>query len=156
MITMDNFETFWTSYPSDLCKKKRGSKQVARKSFDKINPDEAEFKRIMANMRAQIKADRMDKDAYRWPFVSSYLNQARYDDFIEPTQREIRKDEKICKMDGCKQFVHGINYDVCPVHIPSRMDDRLRAAWRATGLKRKSPTLAQDCRDYCLNKGWKI
>ena len=153
---MDNFETLWTSYPSDLCKKKRGSKLLAKKAFDKINPDEQEFKRIMMSMRAQIKADRMDKDSYRWPFVSSYLNQARYDDYIEPT-KEIKSEElKRCDHDGCLDRVIGSSFSVCSRHIPCQWDDKLREAWKKTKLNRQSPTLAEDCRSYCKSKGYLI
>ena len=156
MSLKDNFETLWTSYPSDLCRKKRGSKLLAKKAFDKINPSDDEFKRIMMNMRAQIKSDRMDKDAYRWPFVSSYLNQARYDDYIEPT-REIKSEElKRCNHDSCMGLVIGSAFTMCSRHVPCQHDDRLKEAWKKTGLNRQSATLAQDCRAYCKDKGYLI
>ena len=158
MTIEEMFEKLWWSYPNDLCKGKKGGKQPALKALKKINPDEKEFKRIMLSLEAMKKADRKDKDAYRWAFVSSWLNQARYDDAMPEMRDEVHevKDEKICKIDGCKQFVLGPNYTVCSVHVPSRMDDRLRAAWLKTGLDRNASDFGTKCREYCRSRGWQI
>lgn len=151
------FEQLWTQYPADLCKGKRGGRQPAFRAFKKINPDEKEFKRIMDNMKAMIRADRGDKDSYRWPFVSSYLNQARYDDFIISKSMEVESQPlRFCHINGCKESVHGATYNCCSKHIPSIHDDRLREAWKSTGLNRESETLASDCRSYCKEKGYLI
>ena len=148
----DNFEALWTSYPSDLCRKKRGSKLLAKKAFDKINPLEDEFKRIMGNMRAQIKADRMDKDSYRWPFVSSYLNQARYDDFIMPSKEASTEELTVCSVDSCNERVHGRSFKFCAFHIPSAHSEAIKQAWIRTGIDYKSKTLTEDCRKHCRER----
>ncbi len=146
------FERLWTSYPSDLCKGKRGGRQPAYKAFRKINPDEKEFGRIMANMKAMIKADRGDKDSYRWPFVSSYLNQARYDDFIMPREESSAVDLKVCSVDSCNQKVHGASFKFCSFHIPSAHSEAMKQAWIRTGIDYKSPTLTEDCRKHCRER----
>ena len=156
-MTIDEmFDKLWTSYPSDLCRKKRGGRQPAIKAFKKINPSVEEFGRMMANMRAQIKEDRKEKEPYRWPFVSSYLNQGRYDDYIEPTQTEIKQDVKKCTHDGCFNDVVGNSFAFCSQHIPCQHDIRLREAWKHTGINRNSPTLRADCMKYIKERGFTL
>ena len=158
MTIEEMFEKIWWSYPNDLCKGKKGGKQPALKALKKINPDEKEFKRIMLSLEAMKKADRKDPDAYRWAFVSSWLNQARYDDAMPEMRDEVheKREEKECKEEGCRESVLGTNYSVCARHIPCRHDDRLRAAWLKTGLDRNSPDFGTKCREYCRTRGWQI
>ena len=144
------FNSFWLTYPSDLCSKRRGGKQNALKAFKKINPDQKEFYRMMENMKAQVRADRKTPDAYRWPFVSSYLNQGRYDDAIESmSDIKERVDLKTCCIENCKQDVHGPAYQYCSGHIPNAHSDLLSIAWKATGLKYGSPDFVNECRNLC-------
>lgn len=151
MTIEEMFESLWVSYPSDLCRKKRGGKQPALSAFKKINPSEQEFNRIMQNMKAQIREDRKDKDAYRWPFVSSYLNQGRYDDYIEIKEKQIKTDIKKCSIDSCNDEVHGSGFTKCAFHLGSN-DERLRQSYVRTGLDMKSPTFVEDCRKYCRER----
>ena len=152
MTIEDMFERFWVSYPSDLCKKKRGGKQPALKAFQKINPSEEEFNRMMANMKAQIRADRQDKDAYRWPFVSSYLNQGRYDDMIDPVETKYVQEIKTCSMDKCSNPVHGPGFLVCSTHVPNKHSELLKSAWVRTGISTKDPDYREQCRAYCKER----
>ena len=145
----EQFERLWVSYPADLCKGKRGGRQPAYKAFKKINPDEKEFNRIMANMKAMVKADRQDKDSYRWPFVSSYLNQARYDDFILPAQERSTEELTICCTENCNEKVHGRSFKYCSEHVPNAHSDLLAKAWTRQGIDFKSPTFVDDCRKQC-------
>ena len=147
------FEKLWISYPNDLCNKKRGGKQPALKAFKKINPDEAEFNRMMANMKAQVREDRKNpKDAYRWPFISSYLNQGRYDDYIESsTSKEKAKSLKTCATNGCDSDVHGSMYTKCAFHCGDT-NELLSGAYRKLGLDIKSPDFVSQCRDICRDK----
>ena len=156
MTIEDMFTKLWFKYPTDLCRNKRGGKTPALQAFKKLNPDQDEFDRIMRNMDAQIRMDRKDKDAYRWPFVSTYLNQRRYDDVIESVQTVEKRPETKCSVDNCNSPIHGSSFSVCSFHIPSIHDLKLREGWKETGLCRKSPTLAQDCREYCKSKGYLI
>jgi len=152
MTLEDKFEKLWTQYPRDLCKGKRGGRQPAFKAFKKINPDDTEFERIMANMKAMIRADKSDPDAYRWPFVSSYLNQARYDDFIAPATERTARNLKTCCVEGCRQDVHGSSFQHCSTHIPNAHGEEIKQAWIRTGIDTKSPTLTDDCREYCRSR----
>jgi hypothetical protein len=147
------FNTFWTSYPADLCKGKRGGKVPGLKAFKKVATSEDEFNRILANMKAQIKADRHEKDPYRWPFVSSYLNQCRFDDYIMPSTGDIEREElKKCSVESCNNYVHGPSFKFCSFHIPSAHDDNIKQAWTRTGLDYKSPTFIDDCRKYARQR----
>ena len=144
------FDSFWFAYPTDLCRGKRGGKANALKAWKKINPDEKEFFRIMENMKAQIRHDRKDKDAYRWPFCSSYLNQSRFDDIIESeTVRIDREDLKTCCIEDCKQDVHGSSFQYCAEHVPNAHSDLLTKAFKATGLQYSSPDFVKDCQAIC-------
>ena len=147
------FDKIWWKYPNDLCKGKKGGKAPALKALKRINPDEQEFNRIMGNLDAQIRHDRQDKDAYRWPFLSSYLNQQRYDDEI-PSSTINREVQELgtCSVDGCSDFVHHVGGRFCAFHIPSQHDERLRQAWTRTGLSIKDPDFAQKARDYCKER----
>jgi hypothetical protein len=150
------FDALWFGYPTDLCRGKRGGKANALKSFKKINPGQKEFFRMMENMKAQIRADRKDKDAYRWPFVSTYLNQARYDDVIASESVRIQKEEsKICCVPDCLDPVHGTKFSKCGFHL-SDSGKALQEAWKKTGLDFKSPNFQQDCLQYCRNMGYRI
>ena len=146
----EQFNALWLAYPSDLCNKKRGGKQNALKAFKKINPDEKEFYRMMENMKAQVRADRKEKEPYRWPFVSSYLNQARYDDAIESEiDRKERVDLKTCCIDGCGNDVHGPAFRQCADHVENAHSELLTAAFKKTGLKYGSTNFVNDCRIAC-------
>jgi len=146
----EKFELFWFGYPTDLCKNKRGGKQPALKAFKKINPDQKEFYRMMENMKAQIRADRKDKDFYRWPFVSSYLNQARYDDVIASESVRMDKENlKTCSIDKCHNDVHGSSFVYCADHIPNAHSDLLANAYRSLQLDIKSPDFIDRCRSLC-------
>ena len=142
------FNTFWTSYPADLCNGKRGGKVPGFKAFKKVATSEDEFNRILANMKAQIKADRSEKDPYRWPFVSSYLNRCRFDDYIMPQSENKSPELKTCSVDGCNHDVHGPSFKFCAFHIPSAHSDNIKQAFIRTGLDYKSPTFIDDCRRY--------
>ena len=164
MTIEEMFEKLWWSYPNDLCKGKKGGKQPALKALKKINPDEKEFKRIMLSLEAMKKAVRKDPDAYRWAFVSSWLNQARYDDAMPDMQtvEPLKKTKlNICKNNGCSDTVHSnkehlsSDFEYCAKHIPSpKWDKRLRDAWKETGLDMNSPTLVADCREHITKLGY--
>ena len=150
-MTIDEmFNAFWFAYPTDLSRNKRGGKQNALKAFKKINPDQKEFYRIMENMKAQVRHDRKDKDAYRWPFVSSYLNQARYDDVIgSEAERIDREDLKTCCIENCNNDVHGSSFQYCADHVPNAHSDILAQAWKKTGIKYGSTDFVNECRVAC-------
>jgi hypothetical protein len=146
------FNTFWTSYPADLCNGKRGGKVPGLKAFKKVATSEDEFNRILANMKAQIKADRSEKDPYRWPFVSSYLNQCRFDDYIMPVNDIERQELKTCKENGCRQDVHGPSFDVCSEHVPNAHREYMKQAWIRIGIQNGSPDFVEQCRQQCRER----
>lgn len=97
----DWFNEFWSCYPTDLCDKKKGPKPPALRAATKIfkKDGEKELKRILDNMRALVKRDRFEKErggtVYRWPFVSTFLNQGYYDNEIE-SYSEAPKSVSLC------------------------------------------------------------
>ena len=83
------FDQFWSAYPADLCNRK-GSRQEARKKWDKI-PVETQSQ-ILINMREMMRVDRKVKKSganmaqWVWPMVTTWLNQARWEDIYDIKQ----------------------------------------------------------------------
>lgn len=69
------FDTFWTEYP------RKDSKQVAVKSFEKLNPSDELFGRIIAHVRTMKASEQWTRDGGRFiPMPATYLNQKRWED----------------------------------------------------------------------------
>ena len=149
MTIDDMFSKLWTAYPSDLAHKRRGSKPSAIRAFKKIAPDEQEFNRMMDNMRSQVRNDRKEKNPMRWPYVSSYLNGAMYDDYIETVQTTEKREEAECNVVNCRNPVHGPMYKHCSTHVENAHSDLLAVAFRKTGIKYGSPDFVNECRKAC-------
>jgi len=148
---------FWPLYPSSFCRSGKGSRAKAMISMVKYNPDKDEQTRIMGNLKAQIKSDRSNPDRLYWSIGLTYVNNRMWDDEIESaTEIKERQIAKKCNVDGCHNDVHGDMYTQCSQHMPNNFDGKLRAAWKKTGLNRKSPNLAEECRTYCKNRGYLI
>jgi len=76
------FETFWSTYPAGLARKRKGVKGVCWKSVQKLNPDKALQDLILGNMRELIRYDLREEKAHgkvdRWPHASTWINQERW------------------------------------------------------------------------------
>lgn len=140
LTEQEMFDKLWFSYPTDLCKNKRGGKQPAFNAFKKLKVDEKEFNRIMLNLQAQIRNDRNDPDAYRWPFVSSYLNQKRFDDTVDIVEKPVYVGST-CEYQSCTNEVHGPKFKHCVYHLPTDQNDpvlsKLRQKYVDMGLKQR-------------------
>jgi len=110
---------FWTTYPGDLTRNKhgkrdnKGGKTYAMECMLKVPNIEKpeEQKKIIGNLKAQIRYDRQDPDATRWPMVSSYVNRRRMYDEIESTaELKLSLEKKLCK---CGQETIGPKYSEC-------------------------------------------
>jgi hypothetical protein len=76
---LENFEEFWRNYP------RRIGKGAARKSYEKAIKV-ATFSEIMRGLLSQI-AYYASKDAQFIPHPSTWLNQERWSDEVQPPQR---------------------------------------------------------------------
>ena len=134
------FTALWFAYPTKLCNNKRGGKQPARRAFDKCCTSEDEFKRIIDNMKAQARNDLNDPEAYRWPYVSTYLNQRRYDDVIETVEKQAYV-LNVCDHKDCDRETHGPKFKYCIHHLPTDNNDpvlvKLREHYVKMGLVRQ-------------------
>ena len=150
-LTKDEFfKKLWFSYPRDLCHDKKGSKVAAQNAAKKIKDD---YERILMNLDALIKHDRKDPKPDRWPHVSTWLNQAYYDREINERDIQAKIELSECTEEGCTNQVHGMRFDKCTDHLASEKHyEDLRQAWTRTGIDRKSPTLRDDCRQYCRER----
>ena len=150
---MTDFSTFWHKYPKDLCHNKKGSKFTAEKAWNKLKPEEQE--RCLFDMNALIKYDRQDKDAYRWPMCSTFLNQRYWERDIDPVTE--REPQELKKCTECDQPTIGPRYSVCAKHTEShaarlKMMQILKQIGVATPGQ-SLQELSQSCREYLLTSG---
>ena len=141
MTIEDMLEQIWFAYPNDLCKGKKGGKKPALQALKKANLSEDEFKKVLLNIKAQSDADRKDPESYRWPFISTYINQARWDDWTP--QEERKTSVKLCH---CGQETMGSRFTTCIDHHKEEETPvllELRQRYVDLGLKDKTP---DECR----------
>ena len=73
--SIDTFDVFWSEYP------KKASKQVAEKSWAKLNPDNNLLQTILEDVRAKKKSVQWTKDGGQYiPMPATYINQKRWQD----------------------------------------------------------------------------
>lgn len=135
---------FWVNYPTDLCSigntvsaRWKGHKGECLKALLKLAPDEAERKRILANLKAQVKHDRdalkRGEKVYRWAYASTYVNNWRFDDEIDSVA-DLKPvvDVGICAYQDCGEPCHGEKFKFCTDHEAEQGDrwkaERMRAA----------------------------
>ena len=82
------FNEFWNLYP------KKVGKEAARKSWNKVHPDQALFNKIMQSIAEAKASEQWRKQNGQFiPNPATWLNQGRWDDVIE-SATEQRKGEK--------------------------------------------------------------
>jgi|GEM_PF-3989891 len=151
MTEEEQFNKLWFQYPTDLCKNKRGGKQPAFQAFKKLKLDEDQYNTLLLNMAAQVRNDRKDPDAYRWPFVSTYLNQRRFDDVVNIVEKPTYTANK-CSVNGCNQDVHGSRFIHCIDHLPETnriLLNKMRQKYVDLGLVRDKDETKQQHLDRC-------
>lgn len=75
---VSGFDEFWTVYPN------KRDKSKARELWQKLAPDEALKKQIIAAVKQQAKSDKWTKDGGQYvPYPSTWLRRRRWED--EPT-----------------------------------------------------------------------
>ena len=98
MTPTETFDIFWQTYPNDLCNRK-GSRKVAEEKYNKI--DSETQAQILVNMRELMRTDRqckkMNEFVPKWPMVSTWLNQARWEDIHDIRQsQDMPIDKTMC------------------------------------------------------------
>jgi len=98
---MADFETFWQTYPSDLCNRK-GSRKQAEQVWSKI--DKSEYNQIIINMRELMRVDRKvkktgaSKSDWIWPMVTTWLRGERWADIEDIKQSDdMPVDKRLCE-----------------------------------------------------------
>ena len=95
---MTDFNTFWLTYPSDLCKK--GSKKNAEIVWNRINP--SEYSQILINLRELTRASRQVKKMggqrsdWIFPHVVTWLRGERWHDIEDIKQSDELVDTRKC------------------------------------------------------------
>lgn len=78
------FDRFWEAYP------KKVAKEVARKAFEKVSPDEVLLSAILKAIDAQKRTAQWTKDNGEFiPHPSTWLNQARWEDKVQPGGKRV-------------------------------------------------------------------
>ena len=78
------FDRFWEAYP------KKVAKEVARKAFEKVSPDEVLLAVILKAIDAQKSTAQWTKDNGEFiPHPSTWLNQARWEDKVQPGGKRV-------------------------------------------------------------------
>lgn len=91
---IDHFESFWTVYPRKV------GKAQAKKAWDKLKLDDDTVRMIAENIALRIKhGEWSDANKTFIPHASTYLNNARWEDEVDTTQRVAKKPDQIKKRD---------------------------------------------------------
>lgn len=121
-----------------------GSRGACLKSWMRAAKTEEAARRIFAAIEAQSRyaADREKhrQPVDRWPHLTTWLNQARYEDEIgsHSALREARPQGK-CEHDGCSEDSHG-PFRLCAYHYSmsyGSLAQQLREKYKALGCARR-------------------
>jgi len=144
---------FWPTYPAKYCSRKnKGSRAIALKHMLKHKPDEEERKRILANLKAQVRAAAKDPDRKWWKNGETYCYNGLWDDEIDSMMEVEQKTNKIPKCSECDQLSIGPQYTVCGKHLESK-EEKLQHTQRLKELGLLTPDLslselAKNCREW--------
>lgn len=112
------FDSFWSAYPRKVGKK------AALTKWKQINPNDALIAKIMQAVESHKQSDDWTRDNGKYiPHPSTWLNQGRWDDELEPakptTQANPAPVDKII----------GLYHKICPNHpkVTVTCDETLRA-----------------------------
>jgi hypothetical protein len=82
----ERFERFWSVYPRHI------AKQNAKKSFDKLNPDDELLAVMIRAVNEQKKTDQWTKDNGQFiPHPATWINQKRWEDESVPAKSAVVK-----------------------------------------------------------------
>ena len=160
-----DFDTLWKTYPMDLCSRK-GSKKEALKSYDKLmkglEAEEAEkmHSKILTGLREWMRYDRSEVKQNRfvpkWPMVSTWLNQERFElddipqsgDKPESTARECKCGKPVAVGRLCNDCYDEVHPD------PWEKDrkERLSSLGILRGCKNKQDVI-EACKNYNRQSG---
>jgi hypothetical protein len=109
---VNDFNEFWSLYP------RRISKRAAEKAWAKETRTTAP-QVILAGLRRQLPY-LQSKDPQFIPHASTWLNQARWEDEVQPIQRNTRRSIS----DAARDFISGSDYLSGAFGVPSLFDGR--------------------------------
>lgn len=113
---------YWPTYPGKWCRGGKGSRSTCLNlMLDKWQPDEAERRRILGNLKAQILHDRKVPDGQRkwWKMCDTYTRNGLWEDEIEPLEDPIKNELPKC---SCGQPVHGPKFNLCQDCLLKKVD----------------------------------
>ncbi len=161
---MTDMETFfsnlWQTYPSDLCRKKKGAKSVALKAVEKLNPDKSLREKIMSNLRELMRFDRAENKAGNnsqyWPHVATWINQERWTMIEDIGSYSEIKDKRKC---ACGNDTDHLNecWDCYGKTHANPYENALKEKLKSIGLWKADGETVQEwqlrCKAYTIKNG---
>lgn len=162
MINTTNwFDRFWQAYPN---KKAKGA---AKKSWDKIAPDDDLAFKIILAIDAQKRWRKRERDSNRfvpeWKHPATWLNQQCWLDEIPSASQVIQQSaSRVCNDCDKPAAIYVDQGGYCARHYRNRyLDNRdeLYEKCKQIGMQKKAdetlPQYYQRCKEWCLGQGYK-
>ena len=149
---------FWPVYPARFCSRKdKGSRAISLKHMLKHKPGAEERKRILANLKAQIRAHQKkpeDQQKY-WKNGETYCYNGLWDDEIDSMMEVKQETEK--KYCHCGEQTIGPGFTVCEKHTESHAARlKMMSILKEIGCAKPGQSLqelSQSCREYLQTRG---
>lgn len=87
-VIPEDFENFYGAYPRKV------GKQSALKAWKALKPDAGLIKTILSDVELRTRTEWKGQDIHYIPYPATYLNQRRWEDETEPTERKGRETSK--------------------------------------------------------------
>ena len=145
---------FWPVYPSKFCRNGKGSRQKALNAMLKIKPGAEERRRILSNLKAQVRADKGNPNRIYWSIGTTYVNNMMWEDEIESQDEDVPRETNFCH---CGEPTIGPRYKVCPKHLESSAERlKMTQILKELGLLTQGQSLqelSKNCREYLQKNG---
>jgi len=148
---------FWPIYPCKWCRSGKGGRGEAMNAFlkKKKDADAEELRRILENLKAQIRADKGNQDRKWWVIGKTYCNNESWEDPVEDNDESSTK--AVIGKCHCGELNIGPRFDVCPKHLETKTATlEITKNLKELGLLTEDQSLsglANRCREYLQTSG---
>ena len=155
MTELQWFDTFWQTYPADLCHKKKGSKANALKIIEKLSLTSDMRNTILGNLRELIRFYRLERKADgktdRWPMVTTWLNGECWNNVEDIGSYSDANDKIASRKCKCGADTEHVNqcWDCYNKEHPNPYDSILKEQLKTIGLWKEAGETVPDWRDRC-------
>ena len=148
---------FWPIYPGKWCRSGKGGRGEAMNAFlkKKKDADPEELRRILENLKAQIRADKGNPGRKWWVIGKTYCNNESWEDPVEDNDEQSTK--AVIGTCHCGEPNIGPRYSVCPKHTESHAQRlEMMSILKQIGVAMPGQSLSelsQKCREYLQTSG---